>query len=96
MTWQFHGMAPILFFRGGWGFWLRFYAYSRSPGEESPTRVVSIRAIDGYLGKDEPKIGNRLLIHALVKFDTKQASSINPICLDFVIYTEDTEHLPLQ
>jgi hypothetical protein len=35
-------------------------------------RVLSIRAMDGYVAKGEPNVGNRLLVHALVKFDTKQ------------------------
>jgi len=35
-------------------------------------RVVSIRAVDGYLATSPPKIGNRLLVHALVKFNTNQ------------------------
>jgi protein MBA1 len=39
-------------------------------------RVLSIRAIEGNLAKSPPKIGNRLMVHALVKFDTKQVKRI--------------------
>ncbi|KZT23716.1 hypothetical protein NEOLEDRAFT_1179930 [Neolentinus lepideus HHB14362 ss-1] len=40
-----------------------------------PTRVVSIRATEAYLGADEPKIGNRLLVQACVMHDRVQAIS---------------------
>jgi hypothetical protein len=44
------------------------------PAKDDPplARVLSLRATDGYFARSEPKIGNRLVIHALVKFDTKQ------------------------
>ncbi|TFK38102.1 hypothetical protein BDQ12DRAFT_121149 [Crucibulum laeve] len=45
----------------------------RYHSEVTPTRIVSIRTTEGYLGKEEPKVGNRLLVHALVKFDTMQS-----------------------
>jgi hypothetical protein len=48
-------------------------------------RVLSIRAMDGYVAKGEPNVGNRLLVHALVKFDTKQVhlpSSTRRYCFD--------------
>jgi hypothetical protein len=37
-----------------------------------PAKIVSIRAIDGHLGRGVPKFGNRLVIQALVRFDTMQ------------------------
>ena len=42
--------------------------------EISPTTVVSIRGIEGHLGDEAPKFGNRMMVHALVKFDTEQVS----------------------
>ncbi|KAF7789673.1 hypothetical protein EIP86_000619 [Pleurotus ostreatoroseus] len=44
--------------------------------EEKPCKVVSLRAIPGYLASQPPKIGNRLLIQALVKFDTLQTLQV--------------------
>ncbi|CAA7264349.1 unnamed protein product [Cyclocybe aegerita] len=41
-----------------------------------PTQVVSLRVTEGYLEAKEPRFGNRLLIHALVKFDTEQSLEI--------------------
>jgi len=41
--------------------------------ETSPVAtVVSIRSGEVYIAKEPPKRGNRLVIHALVKFETKQ------------------------
>ena len=40
--------------------------------EVTPTRVVSIRVSEGYLAPEEPKFGNRMMVHALVRFDTEQ------------------------
>ena len=40
--------------------------------EINPTQVVSLRSTDGYLASEAPKFGNRLMVHALVKFDTEQ------------------------
>lgn len=40
--------------------------------EVTPTRVLSIRATEGYLGTEDPKFGNRMMMHALVRFDTEQ------------------------
>lgn len=48
--------------------------------EEKPCKVVSLRAIPGYLASQPPKIGNRLLIQALVKFDTLQVR-ITHLCV---------------
>lgn len=43
--------------------------------EITPTRVISIRANEGYLATEEPKIGNRMMVHALVRIDTEQVSA---------------------
>jgi len=40
--------------------------------EYEPTRILSLRVIQGHLGDKEPRFGNRLMIHALLKFDTEQ------------------------
>ncbi|KAI0792478.1 hypothetical protein C8Q75DRAFT_890002 [Abortiporus biennis] len=45
-------------------------------GESSPTKVVSLRAVEANMGSEEPKFGNRLLIQALVKFDTLQSLQV--------------------
>jgi protein MBA1 len=39
-----------------------------------PVQVLSLRVTQGHFGEVEPKFGNRLLAHALVKFDTEQVS----------------------
>ena len=54
--------------------------------EVSPTRVLSIRGVEGHLGVDAPRIGNRMMLHALVKFDTEQVSVILFLC-SFVLFT---------
>ncbi|KAF8223043.1 hypothetical protein L208DRAFT_1412543 [Tricholoma matsutake] len=41
--------------------------------ELSPTRVISIRASEGYLAAEDPKFGNRMMIHALVRIDSEQS-----------------------
>ena len=41
-------------------------------GEYEPTRILSLRVIQGHLGHEEPRFGNRLMVHALLKFDTEQ------------------------
>ncbi|KAI0319246.1 hypothetical protein OF83DRAFT_832463 [Amylostereum chailletii] len=41
-------------------------------GIRSPVEIVSIRATPANYSRQEPKTGNRLLVHALVKFDTLQ------------------------
>lgn len=38
----------------------------------SPVQILSLRAMEGYLAPDPPKLGNRLMVHALIKFDTEQ------------------------
>ncbi|KAG9221726.1 hypothetical protein CCMSSC00406_0005639 [Pleurotus cornucopiae] len=53
------------------------YLYKwRFHGELSPTRILSIRAMEGYLSPEEPRFGNRFMAHILVKFDTEQSLEI--------------------
>ncbi|EAU89246.2 hypothetical protein CC1G_03511 [Coprinopsis cinerea okayama7 len=44
--------------------------------EVSPTQVLSLRVVQYYMAKEEPKFGSRYLVHALVKFDTEQSLEI--------------------
>jgi len=44
--------------------------------ELSPTRVISIRGTEGYLASEEPKFGNRMMVHALVRIDSEQVCLI--------------------
>ncbi|EPQ52139.1 hypothetical protein GLOTRDRAFT_140568 [Gloeophyllum trabeum ATCC 11539] len=44
--------------------------------DNQPPIVVSIRAIEGYLGAEEPKIGNRLLVQICVMFDMEQTIEV--------------------
>ncbi|KAG6810764.1 hypothetical protein H0H92_010446 [Tricholoma furcatifolium] len=44
--------------------------------EVTPARVVSIRASQGYLATEDPKFGNRMMVHALVRLDTEQSLEI--------------------
>ncbi|KAF5314765.1 hypothetical protein D9611_007171 [Ephemerocybe angulata] len=44
--------------------------------EVSPTQIVSLRAAQYHMGREDPKFGNRYLVHALVKFDTEQSLEI--------------------
>ncbi|KAK7685984.1 hypothetical protein QCA50_010794 [Cerrena zonata] len=44
--------------------------------DKEPCRVVSLRAIEANLSMEDPKFGNRLLVQALVKFDTNQTLSL--------------------
>ncbi|RDB29872.1 putative 39S ribosomal protein L45, mitochondrial [Hypsizygus marmoreus] len=48
----------------------------RFHGEVTPTRVISIRATEGYLATDDPKFGNRMMVHALVRIDSEQSLEI--------------------
>jgi protein MBA1 len=43
--------------------------------ELSPTRVISIRGTEAYLASEDPKIGNRMMVHALVRIDSEQVRS---------------------
>lgn len=45
--------------------------------EVAPCRIVSLRAVEGYLSPEPPKTGNRLIVQMLVKFDTKQVCFVN-------------------
>jgi len=47
-----------------------------SHSEVTPPQIVSIRAIEGHLGRGGPKLGNRLVIQALIRFDTMQTLEI--------------------
>ncbi|KAH9478346.1 hypothetical protein JR316_0008800 [Psilocybe cubensis] len=42
----------------------------------TPVQVLSLRVTEGYLAPEPPKLGNRLMVHALVKFDTEQSLEI--------------------
>ncbi|TFK92348.1 hypothetical protein K466DRAFT_480785 [Polyporus arcularius HHB13444] len=42
-------------------------------GERTPCRVVSIRALDAYYGVQAPRMGSRLAVQAVVRFDTLQS-----------------------
>lgn len=44
-------------------------------GERSPTKVVSIRSMEAYYGAKAPRTGSRLVVQALVRFDTLQVRS---------------------
>lgn len=49
----------------------------------SPVQIVSLRATQGYMAPQEPRGGHRLLVHALVKFDTEQVGCFSfsyPFC----------------
>ena len=41
-------------------------------GERKPCKVVSIRALEAYYGARAPRMGSRLAIQAVVRFDTLQ------------------------
>lgn len=47
-------------------------------GERTPCRVVSIRALEAYYGVRAPRIGSRLAVQAVVRFDTLQVR-LDPI-----------------
>lgn len=47
-------------------------------GERRPCRVVSIRAVPVHQGQEVPNNGSRLLVQALVRFDTLQVSTLTP------------------
>lgn len=54
----------------------RFINVWKFHGERTPTRVVSIRALDAYYGIKAPRMGSRLAVQAVVRFDTLQVRSI--------------------
>lgn len=45
-------------------------------GERSPCRVVSVRAVPTHMGQEVPGNGSRLLVQALVRFDTLQSLEV--------------------
>ncbi|KAL1949016.1 hypothetical protein VTO73DRAFT_10822 [Trametes versicolor] len=51
----------------------RFINVWKFHGERTPTRVVSIRALDAYYGIKAPRMGSRLAVQAVVRFDTLQS-----------------------
>ncbi|KAJ8508057.1 hypothetical protein ONZ45_g9635 [Pleurotus djamor] len=53
-----------------------FHYKWRFHGEVSPTRILSVRAMEGYLSPEEPRFGNRYMVHILVRFDTEQSLEI--------------------
>lgn len=60
-------------------------------GERNPSRVVSIRALEAYYGAKPPRMGSRLAIQAVVRFDTMQVrchagASSSPF--DLLLYPE--------
>lgn len=60
----------------------------------TPPQIVSIRAIEGHLGRGGPKMGNRLVIQALIRFDTMQVrfySSLSRFNVDIVVSTQTLE-----
>ena len=52
--------------------------------EYEPTRILSLRVIQGHLGDEEPKFGNRLMVHALLKFDTEQVRLVPTAFQDLI------------
>ncbi|OBZ67459.1 hypothetical protein A0H81_12631 [Grifola frondosa] len=55
----------------------RFLSVWKLHGERMPSRVVSLRATEGHSGLEGPKIGNRLVVQALVRFDTMQSLELH-------------------
>lgn len=58
------------------GSWVLRRKSSESTPAVSPVTIVSIRAAEIYLAEQDPKVGNRLVIQALVKFDTTQVLKV--------------------
>lgn len=59
--------------------------------EVKPAQILSLRVIEGYLSPEEPKFGSRLMVHALVKFDTEQVyhhSSLDIHHLSYILPLE--------
>ncbi|KAJ4492356.1 hypothetical protein C8R41DRAFT_902903 [Lentinula lateritia] len=44
--------------------------------EVSPAKIISIRSTEGHLGPVPPPNGNRLLVNALVRFETEQSLEV--------------------
>ncbi|KAI0763441.1 hypothetical protein BD413DRAFT_582389 [Trametes elegans] len=51
----------------------RYLNVWRFHGERTPCKVVSIRAIEAYYGSKAPRMGSRLAVQAVVRFDTLQS-----------------------
>ncbi|KAK0203524.1 hypothetical protein DFS33DRAFT_1260899 [Desarmillaria ectypa] len=41
--------------------------------EVAPTKIISIRCTEGHLGATPPTFGNRLVVQALIRFETEQS-----------------------
>nr|GAT44912.1 predicted protein [Mycena chlorophos] len=50
-----------------------FWTFHR---EVRPTRIISLRAVDGDFGREMPQTGTRIAVQALVRFDTEQSVEI--------------------
>jgi hypothetical protein len=61
--------------------WIHGNLVFRAPAISPGATIVSIRSGEVYIAKEPPKRGNRLVIHALVKFETTQVS-ILPACVN--------------
>ena len=46
--------------------------------EYEPTRILSLRVTQGHLGDEEPRFGNKFMVHSLIKFDTEQVRARTP------------------
>ena len=64
--------------------------------EYEPTRILSLRVIQGHLGDEEPRFGNRLMIHALLKFDTEQVRLAPTAFQDLTFLSIQTEFRGVQ
>ena len=53
--------------------------------EYEPTRILSLRVTQGHMGDEEPRFGNRLMIHALLKFDTEQVR-LAPTAFEYLTF----------
>ncbi|KAI1794486.1 hypothetical protein LXA43DRAFT_883876 [Ganoderma leucocontextum] len=51
----------------------RFINIWKFHGERNPSRVVSIRALEAYYGAKAPRMGSKLAVQAVVRFDTMQS-----------------------
>ena len=59
-------------------------------GERKPCKVVSLRAAEGFYGSKGPRIGSRLAVQAVVRFDTLQ------VCLAPGLVSDSTYNLTRQ
>ena len=63
----------------------RFWQMHR---EYEPTRILSLRVIQGHLGDEEPRFGNRLMAHVLLKFDTEQVRLVSTAFRDLTFFVD--------